>query len=106
MLNKKKPYGEVHGHAAFAFMQDDKYFNAQGYEVTQSGKLIEETPKKVIKEEPKEPVKDARAEMTELVEKMTVDAIKLKLEAFDVKVDKKMVKADLVTMLVDEELAD
>ena len=37
---------------------------------------------------------------------MTVAAIKLKLDQYGVKYDKKAIKPDLVAMLVDEELAD
>ena len=125
MLNKKKPFGEVHGQAAYAFTQDDKFFNAQGVEVTESGKVIEEKkPEKPATKpvnvgtkghvdhakETEEPEKgqgtDPREEKTKEIELMTVDAIKLKLAQYDVKPDKKAVKADLIAMLVDEELAD
>ena len=41
MLNKNKPFGEVHGHAPYQYMQDNKFFNSQGYQVSESGELIE-----------------------------------------------------------------
>lgn len=120
MLNKKKPYGEVHGNAAHAFEQDGKYFNAQGVEVDESGKVIENVGTKghVDHGEKKEPEfsekeegeksqgADPRADKVKEIESMTVDAIKLKLDQYGAEYDKKAIKADLVSMLVDEELAD
>jgi len=99
MLNKKNPYGEVHGHAPYQYMQDNKFFDGQGNEVDESGAPITETPKEEV-------IDDSRTALVKQIEEMTVDAIKLKLDAYEVVYDKKSVKADLVAMLVDEESAE
>lgn len=106
MLNKKKPFGEVHGGAAYAFTQDDKFFNAQGYEVSETGKPIEKTLADAKAEADADKNPDPRAEKVKEVEAMTVEAIKLKLDQYGAEYDKKALKPDLVAMLVDEELAD
>lgn len=112
MLNKKKPYGEVHGKAAYAFTQDDKFFNAQSVEVNEAGEVIENVGTKGHTDhgETKEPEKgqdvDPRAVKQAEIEEMTVAAIRLKLGQYGIGFDKKAIKADLVAALVDEELAD
>jgi len=105
-LNKLKPFGEVHGLCAYKFMQDGKFFNGQGEEVTEKGLTVHVTDPRAesITKHNEEKV-DPRAKVIEAAEKMTVPALKVELKRREIEFDKNAVKPDLVTMLVDDELA-
>lgn len=45
-LDRSKSYGTVHGGGAVRFLQDDKFFDNQGFEVDASGKRLEAPPEK------------------------------------------------------------
>ncbi len=112
MLDKSKPYGQVCGNAKHAFEQNGKLYNAQGDEVDSSGKLVDvscETPEievKLLTDADMAPPKDTRAELVELIDKMNIKEIQKQLDKHKIEYNKKSPKADLVAMLVEEELAE
>lgn len=101
MLDKTKPYGQVHGNAKYAFEQNNKLYNAQFEEVDKNGKLISE----IEKEPETKPAKDPRAEVVEKLEAHTVSQLKDILNTLEVHFDDKTKKADLIAMVADEKLA-
>lgn len=50
-LDKSLPHGEVFGHAPWRYLQNEKFFNAQGDEVTENGVLVEDADKKMVRDE-------------------------------------------------------
>jgi hypothetical protein len=94
-LNKNKPYGEVcctTGSIKYKYEQDGKFFDAQGNEVDKAGNAVALPQAAEIPENPNE--------------KLTVAELKDALDDLGVIYDPSLKKADLVTLLTDEQRAD
>jgi hypothetical protein len=99
-LKRNKPYGESLGHPHVKFLQDDKFFNEQGEEITEAGEFVSD-----IEERQSEESSDSAGYSKEYylgkLRGHDEDALRKILTDMQVPFDKRLGKEKLIALIME-----